>query len=70
MWWQEWRPFRTDQQKTALRHGISAIHCQIDQHLFELVRIHFDACVSAVQFGAQLNIFPNQPAQHAFQILD
>ena len=53
-----------DGQVASLRHRIPRIDDQVNQHLFDLAGIGFDALQIGCQFRAELNVFTNQAPQH------
>ena len=48
-----------DRQTAALRHGVTRIHDQIDQHLFDLSGIGLDFFQRRIQFCRQHDVFAN-----------
>ena len=59
-----------DRQFAALRHRISGVDDQVNQHLLNLAGICFDALQIGRQFRAELNIFANQSLQHLVHVGD
>jgi hypothetical protein len=59
-----------DGDAAAQRHGIAGIYGQVHNRLLDVVRIGLDVAGIGVQTHIEVDVFPNQAAQHVFGLPD
>ena len=58
-----------DSDEATFGKSVSSVDHQVDQHLFDLVRVRVDLRQIRIQIQADLDVFDDQPIQHRHQFL-